>query len=109
MMEIDLESMSIKDLKQLQRDVTVAIAEYGNREKRKKLEEVEAFMKERGLGRKDLAELLGKASKSGKVSVGAPKYANPADPSQTWTGRGRKPGWARAHLAAGGSLSALAI
>lgn len=26
-------------------------------------------------------------------SVGTPKYRNPANPEQTWTGRGKKPGW----------------
>lgn len=26
-------------------------------------------------------------------SVGAPKYRNPENPEQTWTGRGKKPGW----------------
>lgn len=24
-----------------------------------------------------------------------PKYCNPANPSQTWTGRGRKPAWVK--------------
>lgn len=108
-MILDLDSLSLKELKQLQKDVNAAITEFSQREKRKKLAEVEAFLREKGLDRDDLAELVGKASKGGKKSQGAPKYANPADPSQTWTGRGRKPGWARAHLAAGGSLSALAI
>lgn len=36
-----------------------------------------------------------KASKGGKV---APKYRNPSDPSQTWTGRGRMPLWLAAAL-----------
>ncbi|MCC6135011.1 MAG: H-NS histone family protein [Candidatus Contendobacter sp.] len=26
---------------------------------------------------------------------GVPKYRNPANPEQTWTGRGKKPGWLR--------------
>lgn len=30
-----------------------------------------------------------------------PKYRNPADPSQLWTGRGLKPRWFAAALAAG--------
>lgn len=30
-----------------------------------------------------------------------PKYRNPADPSQTWTGRGKHPRWYSAALAAG--------
>lgn len=39
----------------------------------------------------------------------APKYANPADASLTWTGRGRKPVWVVDALAAGKTLDELAI
>jgi len=31
----------------------------------------------------------------------APKYRNPIDPSQTWTGRGKRPRWYSAALASG--------
>jgi DNA-binding protein H-NS len=44
-----------------------------------------------------------------KGSKGAPKFANPADASQTWTGRGRKPNWVIAALESGKSLDDLAI
>ena len=33
-----------------------------------------------------------------KGSTVAPKYQNPEDPAQTWTGRGRQPGWFAAAL-----------
>jgi DNA-binding protein H-NS len=105
-MIIDLESLSLKELKQLQKDVESAIANYKDREKRKALAEVEAFIREKGLDLADLSELIGKR---GSRTVGTPKYRNPANPSQTWTGRGRKPGWVTAHLAAGKRLEELAI
>lgn len=28
-----------------------------------------------------------------KRSPGKPKYRNPSNPEQTWTGRGKRPGW----------------
>lgn len=102
----EIETLSLKELKQLQKDVEAAIANFKDRERQKALAEVEAFARERGLNPADLAELAGRR---GKKSVGAPKYANPADPTQTWTGRGRKPAWATAALAAGKSLDELAI
>lgn len=102
----ELESLSLKDLKQLQKDVESAIANFRNREREKALAEVEAFARERGLNPADLASLVGR---KGKKSVGTAKYANPADRSQTWTGRGRKPAWAAAALAAGKSLDDLAL
>ncbi len=39
----------------------------------------------------------------------AAKYANPANVSQTWSGRGRKPLWVADALATGQSLEDLAI
>jgi DNA-binding protein H-NS len=106
-MILDLETLSLKELRQLQKDVEAAISDYKDREKRKALAEVEAFMREKGLNPADLSDLIG--GKRGKKTVGTAKYANPADPSQTWTGRGRKPGWVTAHLEAGGALDSLAI
>ena len=103
---IELENLSLKELRQLQKDVDAAITDFKDREKRKALAEVEAFARERGLQPNDLASLLGRR---GKRTVGAPKYVNPADPSQTWTGRGRKPGWITEALAAGKTLDDMAI
>ncbi|HEY5851853.1 MAG TPA: H-NS histone family protein [Lysobacter sp.] len=42
----------------------------------------------------------------GKV---APKYRNPAIPSETWTGRGKQPRWLAAHTAAGRKLDEFLI
>jgi len=46
------------------------------------------------------------ASKSKGKSTGkvAPKYRNPADPSQTWAGRGQPPRWLAAELKSGKTL-----
>lgn len=46
------------------------------------------------------------AAKRGKV---APKYRNPADADQTWTGRGKQPIWVREHLENGGTLESITI
>jgi DNA-binding protein H-NS len=40
----------------------------------------------------------GAASKRGSV---APKYRNPKDASQTWTGRGKRPRWFQALIDSG--------
>mgnify|MGYP001381407203 CR=1 FL=1 len=94
---IDLEGLSLKELKQLQKDVETAITEFKDRERRKALAEVEAFARERGLSPADLSELTTRRTRKSA----APKYANPADASQTWTGRGRRPRWIEAALADG--------
>jgi len=102
---VDLDTLGLKELKQLQKDVSVAIEQYKERERRKALAEVEAFMRERGLTPADLSDISLKRSRK----PAAPKYANPADSSQTWTGRGRQPRWVVAALADGKTLDDLAI
>jgi DNA-binding protein H-NS len=102
---MDLDQLSLSELKQLQKDVAKAIDGYKDREKRKALAEVEAFARERGLSLADLTGVSGKRSRKPAEA----KYANPANPSETWTGRGRKPRWAEAALASGKSLDDLKI
>ena len=48
------------------------------------------------------------AAPSARAKV-APKYRNPDNPAETWTGRGRQPRWVQAALAARRTLSDLAI
>ena len=38
-----------------------------------------------------------------------PKYRNPKDPSETWSGRGKQPRWLKAQLRAGKKLNDLLI
>ncbi|MBL4916618.1 H-NS family nucleoid-associated regulatory protein [Szabonella alba] len=105
-MNIDLNELSLKELRDLQTQVARAITSYEDRRKKAALVELEE--KARALGFSSLSELTG-APAQRKRSVISPKYANPADRSQTWTGRGRKPGWFIDALAAGKSPDDLAI
>ncbi len=50
----------------------------------------------------------GKASKKTGTPV-APKYRNKADPSQTWSGRGKRPRWLADAVAKGKKLTDYAI
>ena len=86
MPEIDLDGLSLKELKQLQKQVAKAISTFEDRKKKEALAALEAKAAEMGFCLSDLT-----TGKGGKIS--APKYQNPDDPTQTWTGRGRKPGW----------------
>ena len=49
-------------------------------------------------------ELFGGKGMKAKSS-GFAKYANPADPADTWTGRGRKPNWLVVKLKRGAKLA----
>jgi DNA-binding protein H-NS len=45
-----------------------------------------------------------KTTKGYKLGKVQPKYRNPADPSQTWAGRGQQPKWLAAYTAQGRAL-----
>jgi DNA-binding protein H-NS len=87
----------------------------------KVLSKIVMMAKEAGLTASDIAKALnaGKPTKAGKSSKVAkkgalagkkvsPKYRNPANPEQTWTGRGVSPTWVQA-LKAAGTLEAALI
>ena len=104
-MHIELSDLSLKELKALQARIEKEIAGFGQREKNRALEALEAKARELGFS---LAELTG-TGPTRKRSASAPKYANPANAADTWSGRGRKPRWFAEALAAGKSESDLAI
>ena len=104
-MDIDLHSLSLKDLKDLQSQVARAIAGFADRKKKEALAELEEKAREMGFS---LAELTG-VSAGRKRSSAAPKYRNPANAAETWTGRGRKPRWFESALKAGRKPEDLAI
>ena len=104
-MAFDLNSMSLKDLKELQGQVAKAIASFEDRKKKKALAELEEKAREMGFS---LAELTG-VTAGRKRSPSVAKYANPADKSDTWSGRGRKPRWFSEALAKGKKPEDLAI
>ena len=52
-------------------------------------------------GRATRAPRKASATKGRKLGKVAPKYRNPAKPSETWTGRGKQPRWLAAETAKG--------
>ncbi|WP_101067686.1 H-NS histone family protein [Roseovarius salinarum] len=102
-MEIDLDKMSKDELLALKRDVEKALKTVETRRRAEAMRAAEEAAKEYGFSLNDLQGGAGKGSK------GAPKYRNPENPEQTWTGRGRKPNWVIEALENGKSLDDLAI
>lgn len=98
---MDLNNLSLDELKTLQNDVAVAIFNFEKRKKAEALAEVERVAKANGFS---LKELLGDEKPASKKGKAAAKFANPANPEQTWSGRGRKPAWVNEFEASGNSL-----
>lgn len=102
-MDLNLEEMSRADLTKLIADAQKALKTVDTRRLAEAKLAAEKAAKEFGFS---LEEVL---VSNGKATKGAPRFANPDDASQTWTGRGRKPKWVIAALDAGQSLDDLAI
>lgn len=118
----DLSALSLSELRELESEVQAAITEKEAAEKAAILAEFEQRAKSSGFSladifalptrsmfrpKKDKAEKV-EASGKGRGSV-APKYRNPENSLETWSGRGRQPVWVRDQIAGGKTLDDLAI
>ena len=93
----NINTLSLKELKDLQSQVAKAIATFEDRKKKVALLELQEMARVKGF---TLEELTG-VSVVRRRSPAVAKYANPADASDTWSGRGRKPRWFVQALASG--------
>jgi DNA-binding protein H-NS len=93
---MNLKSMSIDQLSKLRSQIDAVI----------NAKVIEARRAVRGhLGKLDRFSANGVRSKRGGVrGPVAPKYRNPANPAETWAGRGLKPRWLEAALKSGKKL-----
>ena len=106
---MELESMSRKELESLRRDVDRALQSVSRRELKAAREAAAKAAAEHGFSLAEVAEGIGaKPARSGG-SMSPAKYANPDDPTQTWTGKGRQPNWYRDAVAKGIDPEKLAL
>jgi DNA-binding protein H-NS len=105
MADFNLEALSFKDLRQLQKDLAKAISTYEDRHKAEARAKLEAIAKEMGYS---LAELMEVEVKTTRTPA-AGKYRHPENAAVTWSGRGRKPQWFVDHINAGKAPRALAV
>ena len=114
-MTIDISSLSKSELIALGKRVERAIEAFDAQNLARARKEAQRVAREYGVSVEDLtgaapspakSKAKSKPKRRGKV---APKYRNPGDASQTWTGRGRQPAWVAEALAGGARLEDLAI
>lgn len=114
MATIDLKSMTRKELEKLKRDIDKALERITAKDLKAAKAAAEKVLKAQGFSLADVIDAdapKGKKRKTVKkpAKPSKPKYANPADQSQTWTGKGRQPEWYKAAIAAGTKPEAMAI
>lgn len=105
MAEFDVETLSLKELKSLQKDLAKAISTFEDRQRSDARSKLEVLAKEMGYS---LADLIGTEVKPTRAPAAA-KYRHPANAALTWSGRGRKPLWFVAALEAGKSPEDMAV
>ncbi|MDW2982840.1 H-NS histone family protein [Rhodanobacter sp. KK11] len=92
-MAINLETLSPTELKALIADAQSQMqAAHANHVKEVR-EKIERLLKSSGLTLADVYPARGGKGAKGPKSVVAPKYRNPANAAQTWSGRGKRPLW----------------
>ena len=109
-MAVDLGKLGVAELEQLITDARARIEVLKKQQFSELRKTLEAQAKSAGF---DIYELFGGSGRAprggGEKRAVAPKYRNPANQMQTWTGRGKQPHWVRDALAGGKSLTDLAI
>jgi DNA-binding protein H-NS len=103
--KIDLSKLSLDDLRQLRKDVEVAISNFQERKRAEAVKALEAVAKQHGMS---LDEIVGGKGKKRKARAPA-KYANPDNKAETWSGRGRQPAWFKAAVGKGKKPESMAI
>ncbi|MBV7377754.1 H-NS family nucleoid-associated regulatory protein [Maritimibacter dapengensis] len=113
-MKVNLKGKTRKELEKLKVDIDKQLAKLAEDEKKVALAAAEKAAKAHGFSLKELSGVKpGRKAAAPKKQDGrskvAPKYRNPDNASETWTGRGRKPKWVEAYMANGGELDNILI
>lgn len=99
MSSVDISSLSVAELEVLKGSIDSAITNRRQTELRNLYQQIIDMIEESGF---TLDEVLKEGAS--KKRIIKPKYCNPEDESQTWSGRGRKPSWVQELIEAGGDL-----
>ena len=106
---MQLDHMSLSELQVLRAQVDQEIEARRVQVRKEGLEKIKSIAAEYGLSVDELKQI----SASGKVATKrgsvAPKYRDPNNAENTWTGRGRKPKWVESFLTHGGQLEQITI
>ncbi|OBY24830.1 H-NS histone family protein [Leisingera sp. JC1] len=106
---MDLKAMSSAELKQLQADLKQALDARLRRDLWDAEKAAEKAVEEYGFSLEQVFPYPNQRPSERRMKKAPPKYRNPENPEETWTGRGRKPRWITEALAKGRDISELEI
>jgi DNA-binding protein H-NS len=106
-MALDIKNLNHNQLNELISKAQIRQTELRKEKVVKLREKIHALIKAEGYSFEDIfGQGRAKSRRTGPV---APKYRNPADPTQTWSGRGKRQRWYNDALKAGKKEKDLAI
>lgn len=109
-MTVNLSPLSIQELETLAVKVQEEIERKKAQARKNLLADLQKLARDNGVSLEELLAETGAKVKPAKAKAKvAPKYRNPNNAEQTWTGRGRQPVWVAALLAEGKTLADLEI
>ncbi len=107
MTEVNLTNLSLSELHELEKDVSKRITHRKEEDRKRVLHQMKALAA--GIGMTIDEALAGDKRPKSKRGQVKPKYKNPDNPSETWSGRGKKPAWVQQAIQQGKTLEDLAI
>ncbi len=106
---MDLAKLNFDALVQLKSDIETEL----KRRKKQETSQLASLLSEKaaalGVSVDEIVGLLGKKANANKGKKLPAKFANPKNPAETWTGKGRKPGWFVTALSGGKTADQLLI
>lgn len=93
---IDLGMLNKPELAELEGAVSKALIEWDTKRREQALEAARQLAKDYGISLEDILTGGSKSNGPRKIKsskTGEPRYRNPSNPDETWTGHGRRPKW----------------
>ena len=100
-MKPDISNLSVAELKKLTDEAGALIESKKEQELDAAYDRITEIAASVGV---TLDELVARGSKTASRKPVAPRYRNPENQQETWTGRGKQPRWLAAKLASGAKL-----
>lgn len=102
----NLDSLSVAELQSIVAEAEAALAAQLRNQRRSVIAKMRELAASVGI---DFEIIETSSSKARRSSPAAPKYRNPANPEQTWSGRGKRPKWIREAIDSGADMAAMEI
>ena len=103
---MDIQELSREELEELRVKIDKRLVELEKEHRAAALLEMRDIAKRHGVS---LEEMMQMAAAGASPAGTLPKYRDPNNPANTWTGRGRKPKWLVAALDSGADIESFAI